>query len=286
MTGKRRHDGPEGDEDRGDQDPADPEAMDAGLLPADVYMLGARRWGDRRAQGEVHPGRYDLCELVSPPRVSAMANRQGLRGGWALDINNEDPVTKCKWDLSEEKTQARAWKLIRRDKPLVIGMSPECTLFSALQNLRKTEIPKNELERAKNCVRFCVEVAAYQRQKGRYFYIEHPLTASSWRMPELEALRAAEDVFDIVLHACRFGLKSVDSQGEGLVKKPTRVITNMGSLAGKIDRQCTGDHRHVHLVSGKAKAAAQYTDEFCKAIVDGISMYLERRGDDIYIYIF
>ena len=75
-----------------------------------------------------------------------MANRQELRGGWALDLNHEDPVTKCKWDLSEEKTQSRAWRLIRRDKPLVIGMSPECTLFSALQNLRKTEIPKDELE--------------------------------------------------------------------------------------------------------------------------------------------
>ena len=112
------------------------------------------------------------------------------------------------------------------------------------------------------------------------FYLEHPLTASSWRMPGLEALRAAEDVFDIVLHACRFGLNSIDCLGEGLVKKPTRVITNMASIAGHIDRQCTGYHRHVHLVSGKAKAAAQYTDDFCKAIVDGISVYLERRGDD------
>ena len=277
---KRRHEGPEGDADRGDRDPAEPEDMEAGC--AEIYMLGERKWKQSRVRGELHSGLYDVCELFSPPRVSEMATRQGLRGGWALDINCEDPVTKSKWDLSEEKTQAKVWKLIRRDKPLVIGMSPECTLFSALQNLRKTEIPPDELARAKNCVRFCVEVAKYQRSKGRFFYLEHPLTASSWRMPELAELRDAEDVYDVVLHACRFDLKSTDDIGEGLVKKPTRVITNMGTIAGMIDRQCTGDHRHVHLVSGKAKAAAEYTEEFCKAIVAGVDMYLER-GDEILL---
>ena len=77
----------------------------------------------------------------------------------------------------------------------------------------------------------------------------------SWRMPEMEGLRAAEDVFDIVLHACQFGLKSTDSIGEGLVKKPTRVITNMASIAAHINRQCAGDHRHVHLMSGKGEGS-------------------------------
>ena len=276
---KRRHEGPEGDTDRGDRDPAEPEDMEAGC--AEIYMLGERKWKQNSVRGEAHPGTYDLCELFSPRRVSAMATRQGLRGGWALDISCEDPVTKSKWDLSDEKIQAKVWKLIRRDKPLVIGMSPECTLFSALQNLRKTPIPQDELDRAMNCVRFCEEVAKYQRSKGRFFYLEHPLTASSWRMPELAGLRDAEDVFDVVLHACQFGLKSTDSLGEGLVKKPTRVITNMASIAGMLDRQCTGDHRHVHLVSGKAKAAAEYTEDFCKAIVDGIAIYIY-----IYIYIY
>ena len=101
-------------------------------------------------------------------------------------------------------------------------------------------------------------------------------------MPDLAGLRDAEDVFDVVLHACQFGLKSTDSLGEGLVKKPTRVITNMASIAGMLDRQCTGDHRHVHLVSGKAKAAAEYTEDFCKAIVDGIAIYMEHREEVLF----
>ena len=83
------------------------------------------------------------------------------------------------------------------------------------------------------------------------------------------------DVEDVVLHMCAFGLKSWDEDGEGLVKKPTRVLTNLPSIATALSRKCTGDHRHVHLMSGKAKAAAQYTEDFCSAIIDGVQTYLE-----------
>ena len=150
--------------------------------------------------------------------------------------------------------------IMRRDKPLVVGLSPECTLFSALQHIRKTDIPADEMARAMSCVRFCVEIAEEQISQGRFFYFEHPLTASSWSMPELCRLREHSEVEDIVLHMCAFGLRAEDREGVGLAKKPTRVLTNMPSIAASINRRCVGDHRHVHLVSGKAKAAAKYTD--------------------------
>ena len=54
-----------------------------------------------------------------------------------------------------------------------------------------------------------------------------------------------------------------------------------GVHRGYLNRQCTGDHRHVHFVSGKAKAAAEYTEDFCKAIVSGIAAYLEKRDGDL-----
>ena len=34
----------------------------------------------------------------------------------------------------------------------------------------------------------------------------------------------------------------------------------------------------MHLLSGKAKAAAQYTDQFCAAIVHGIHVHIEYAG--------
>ena len=97
-----------------------------------------------------------MCELFSPPRMTAAATAQGLKGGWSLDLEAVDPITGCMWDLSTERAQAKVWKLLRRDKPLVVGLSPQCTLFSSLQNLRKTDIPVPEMEVALACVRFSV----------------------------------------------------------------------------------------------------------------------------------
>ena len=159
-SAKRPHEGPEGDEDRGDeqaQDPADPEDMaDVSLIEAPrVLMLGEKRRMPGKIGEGVHDGQYEVCELFSPSRVAGAASAKGLRGGWSLDLNHPDPITGAEWDLSEVRAQQQVWKLIRRDKPLCIGLSPECTLFSALQNLRKTEIPPEELKKAINCVSFC-----------------------------------------------------------------------------------------------------------------------------------
>ena len=83
------------------------------------------------------------------------------------------------------------------------------------------------------------------------------------------------DVETVNLDMRCFGLTAVDSEGEGYAKKPTRVLTNLPPLAASISRRCIGNHRHVHLVSGKAKAAANYTEDFCNAIIDGVATHLE-----------
>ena len=252
---KRGCDGHDGDEVCGDvEDPDDPQddGMAGSLETLRVFMLGERRHGAAKYYSWQHPGTCDLCELFSPPRVSAAATARGLRGGWALDIRCEDPVAGSAWDLSEPRAQNKVWKIVRRDKPLMIGFSPECTLFSALQNHRKTDIPEDELARAMACVRFCVDTAEYQIKHGRLFYYEHPLTATSWSMPALDGLRQRKEVENVVLHMCAFDLMAEDQEGSGLAKKPTRVLTNMPSVATALARRCSDDHRLVHLVSGQS----------------------------------
>lgn len=173
-AGKRKHEGPVGDEGRA-EDPEDP-VEEAGMLEESVvapkiFMLGERRRKAGRLGEGLHLGKYELCELFSPPRVVSVANSEGLRGGWSLDLNHRDPVTGSEWDLSDAATQEKVWKMVRRDKPLVIGLSPECTLSSQLQNLRKTMIPPEDMARAVECVQFCVRIANYQRKAGRYFLL-------------------------------------------------------------------------------------------------------------------
>ena len=92
---KRRHEGPEGGDSRRD-DPVDPVAPvdEVGSLEVPrVLMLGERKHRPGRFGEGLHPGAYGLCELFSPPRVSATASKRGLRGGWSLDLNHTDPVT-------------------------------------------------------------------------------------------------------------------------------------------------------------------------------------------------
>ena len=101
----------------------------------EVLMLGEKRKGLTRG------GKYDLCELFSQARVTKRIRESNscLRPGWSLDLNFDDEVTGRRWDLSLEEDQEKVIRRIKKEKPLVIGLSPECTLFSALQNLRKIQ---------------------------------------------------------------------------------------------------------------------------------------------------
>ena len=74
--------------------------------------------------------RYDICEVFSPPRVCATARDHGLRGGWSIDLGASDPGTGRCYDLRNPKEQKEVKKMIRRDCPTVLVVSPPCTVFS------------------------------------------------------------------------------------------------------------------------------------------------------------
>ena len=86
----------DGADDEGDGERADRAEVDDPDMPVDGEAGSVER-----------PGRYDICELFSPARVTKAAAAAGLRGGWSLDLNHVDPITGCTWDLSTEKDQGR-----------------------------------------------------------------------------------------------------------------------------------------------------------------------------------
>ena len=53
-----------------------------------------------------------------------MTETFGLKGGWPIDDRIEDPVTKRTYDLRNRKDQNEVRRMIRRDKPLVVTVSP------------------------------------------------------------------------------------------------------------------------------------------------------------------
>ena len=76
---------------------------------------------------------------------------------------------------------------------------------------------------------------------------------------------------------CAFGMKSADHLGIGLVYKPTKLLTNILPVVETTSRSCTRDHRHVHLMSGRAAGAAIYPEKLCHALLDGIQVWMEAR---------
>ena len=82
-------------------------------------------------------------------------------------------------------------------------------------------------------------------------------------------------VKSVVAHMCAFGLKSKDENGEGLVKKATRFLSNSMALLAELDQQCPGCARHVNLMAGRAAKAAIYPRALCKAVCRGICTHME-----------
>ena len=176
-----------------------------------------------------------------------------------MDIEHVDGRTKRRWDLSNLAEVEEAFRQVRRDKPQLLVLSPPCTKFCSLQNLRKWGIPRSEWVYAVRMVNVAVRLGELQLDGGRDFVFEHPLGASSWRLPSLRRLRRRAGVCEATVHMCMHGLKAEDKEGIAPAMKPTRILTSSVAIRDSVARVCDRSHRHVQLVSGRAAAAQEYT---------------------------
>ena len=224
--------------------------------------------------------RPDVAEIYSNPRICQEATAQrfdgvNLKPGWSLDLSTKDPSTGRAWDLSDRKVQARVIKLIHDTKPFCIVGSPPCTPFSQLQGLNKArrdpKIVERELNMGKLHMRFCIDVYRMQVKAGRHFAHEHPAGSTAWKMPEVQQFILEYGIDSVKMNMCSFGMTAKDDEGTGLVAKPTRIMSSSPEILKKIHKPCCGGHRHVHLISGKAKAAQVYPRRFCTAMCAGIA---------------
>ena len=97
-----------------------------------------------------------------------------------------------------------------------------------------------------------------QIEVSRYFIHEHFLTANSWATECMTNFRNCRAVYTAEAHMCAFGMQCNDKHGPGYAKKPTRFLTNSIMSARALSRRCPGNHRHVDLMEGGARAAAIY----------------------------
>ncbi len=212
-----------------------------------------------------------MAEVYSPPRVTAAAKllpELKLIPGFALDLTTND-VDGRAWNFAEKEMRERAMAKLKAEEPQLLVGSPMCTAFSQLQAInvarRDPAIVRRELESAKDHVRWVMKLCALQVRENRYFLFEHPKTATSWKMAEVERVSRMDGVGVVTTHMCAFGMLSKDEDGVELVKKPTSMMTNSPEVGRRLaKRGCNHDcpeeqqHRHVKLINGRASHAQVY----------------------------
>ena len=213
---------------------------------------------------------HSIIEAYSPKRVTGMAELMGLVPGMALDFTTDDHDGKP-WDFNIEEKRERAMSLVKSKKALLIIGSPMCSAFSQLQNLNFCKMSKDDIKAVQDYGRkhleFCMELYRAQHDNGLYFLHEHPFNATSWQNEMVKQVLNLPGVSKVKSHMCAFGM----TEGNVLVKKPTGFMTNASKIGEILQRDCSGDHRHVVLLGGRrAKRAEVYPGELCKKIIFGL----------------
>ena len=197
-------------------------------------------------------------------------NIQGLK---VLDLRTLRP-NGGHWDLSQRSHRDEAWALIERDNPDWIIIGPPCTQFCTWQRLNHPRMDPTKLKalmkEARGHLKFACRLYRRQINAGILFLHEHPLSAASWRLPEVKRVMQIPGVGVTTCHQCRFGLHTIDEHGNpALAKKPTQFMSNSPFMLNELTRLCDGTHAHQHLVGGRAKCAEHYPLDLVLAILRG-----------------
>ena len=186
----------------------------------------------------------DIAEVFSPPRITAVAQRIGLRSGCNLDLTTHDTDGKP-WDFDSKEMRNRAILKVVAEKPYVLITSPMCVVFSIMMNADGKKLGPAEKQRRMNRARMHLKFACtlhlLQHSAGRYFVHAHPRSASSWaEQCVIDVVRMTGALFT-TLDQCMFGLMSTSDDGVNLPsKKATTLISNMPAIQTYMARRCDG----------------------------------------------
>lgn len=169
---------------------------------------------NQRQRKQVMKGLQTVSEVFSPPRIAKEAERQGMKPGTSFDL-------KTGWDLSNPAQKKEMWKKLEAEQPELLIICPPCVAFSILQHLNYPKMGWGKawmlLSTGVEHLELAMELAKWQRKRGKYFMFEHPASALSWKEPCVQKVENMPGVLTAITDMCMFGL---NVSGGGLNKKP------------------------------------------------------------------
>ena len=61
-------------------------------------------------------------------------------------------------------------------------------------------------------------------------------------------------------------------------KEATRLLTNLEMAVPVLSKRCQGNHRHAHLVHGRAAAAQAYPRALCEGFLESLSLEMKKEN--------
>ena len=89
----------------------------------------------------------DCGDVYSPPRITKVAARMGLKPAWALDLTTRAVYEGKPLDFSNKEKRQKAARLLEQDKPLLLVVSPMCGPFSAMNNINYSTMEDEEVRK-------------------------------------------------------------------------------------------------------------------------------------------
>ncbi len=219
-----------------------------------------------------------LAEVFSQPRLVPLAGEFGISASLSFDI-------LMGWDLLSVEKQISCLKMIQSSSVQVVMLSPPCTAFSKMQDSNWNRMP--DLQRRKQCEEgakmlvFACAVAQMQSAAGRFWVLEHPHAALSWKMPPILDLMNLPNVKLSTFDMCLFGLCSITKKLP--MRKRSHLLSNLAVVDECFGGQLCknhGDHASHQVIQGcdagvRLSVHAQcYPEELCRALLRCVGKHL------------
>ena len=207
------------------------------------------------------PPSYDFIEVFSPPRIAPHVRSMG---GVAW-------VRHTRYDLLHVPTIVDILKEVNLYDPRVVMLSPPCTFASKMQDTNWAKMSNESKEKVVRegltLLTAALAIMRSQEQRGRYWILEHPRLAKTWKLQQV--MDVVGDNF-VDFDQCMLCLK--DKESGKLHKKPTRIASNLPLVLDRFrNKLCDHSHSHQRLQGSNESGhrcvqAARYPPMMCGLI--------------------
>jgi len=233
------------------------------LWRAEAEVLTSTTERSRKLRG----CKADLIEVYAgAAHITEVAAKSGLR--------TVEPIDQIYGINMSKKGKGNIVELIEARRPYLTVYEIERRLWGPLTNLNYHYRPE-VLEALRDAERSAVLSMSRHCERihgeGRIFLIENPAHSMLWQEKCMQRLMSLCGVGDVVCDMCCFNLRG---RHGGLMKKPTRWLSNCSEILEELNKRCSGDHDHEECMGPNTKIGQVYTYELAHAVVRGLQRSL------------